>query len=83
MCPAPTDARAIIKSWKKSDVRYSEMAVTLDDALAVLSDVTFLQIERSTVIIKWRADPKSPRAAIQAILAKDPKPHTVIQTSMP
>jgi hypothetical protein len=34
-------------------------------------DAIFLEIERSTVVVKWRVDPKSRRAAIQAILAKD------------
>ena len=39
--------------------------------LTIASDAIFLQIERSTVVVKWRVDPKSLRAAIQAILAKD------------
>src|SRR5947208_392231 len=29
ICATPTDARAIIKSWKKSDAGYSEMAASL------------------------------------------------------
>ena len=71
ICATPTSARAIIKSWKKSDAGYSEMAAALDRALTIASDTIFLQIERSTVVVKWRVDPKSLRAAIQAILAKD------------
>jgi hypothetical protein len=48
----------------------------LDGALTIASDAIFLQIERSTVVAKWRAGSKSLRAAIQAILAKDPNPRT-------
>jgi hypothetical protein len=47
------------------------MAAALDGALTIASDAIFLEIERSTVLVKWRVDPKSRRAAIQAMLAKD------------
>jgi hypothetical protein len=48
----------------------------LDGALTIASDAIFLDIERSTVVVKWRVDPKSRRAAIQAILAKDSNTRT-------
>jgi hypothetical protein len=32
ICAMPTDPRAIIKSWKKSDAGYSELATALDRA---------------------------------------------------
>jgi len=54
------------------------MATALDRALTIASDAIFLQIERSTVVMKWRPDPKSLRAPIQAILAKYPNTHTFI-----
>jgi hypothetical protein len=44
ICATPTSARAIIKSWKKSDAGYSEMAAALDRALTIASDAIFLQI---------------------------------------
>ena len=52
------------------------MATALDRALTIASDTIFLQIERSTVVVKRRAGSKSLRAAIQAILAKDPNTRT-------
>ena len=76
ICATPTDARAIIKSWKKSDAGYSEMAASLGWCAHNCVGRIFLQIERSTVVAKWRVDAKSLRAAIQAILAKDPNPRT-------
>jgi len=60
------------------------MVTALDRALTTASDAIFLQIERSTVVMKWRPDPKSLRAPIQAILAKYPNTHTfVFSASVP
>jgi hypothetical protein len=38
----------------------------------------FSKIERTTVALKLRVDPKPLRAAIQAILANDPNTHTFV-----
>ena len=54
------------------------MAAALDRALTIASDTIFLQIWRYTVVVKRRADPKSLRAAIQAIFAKDPNTRTFL-----
>jgi hypothetical protein len=48
----------------------------LDGALTIASDAIFLEISRSTVVVKRRVDPKSLRTAIQAILAKDSSTRT-------
>ena len=44
ICATPTDARAIIKFWKKSDAGYSEMATAWMIRLTIASDAIFLQI---------------------------------------
>jgi hypothetical protein len=48
----PTDGRTIIKSWKKSDARYSEMAAAFDRALAIVSGAIFSPERRFTALVK-------------------------------
>src|SRR5947207_698745 len=46
------------------------MVTALDRGLTIASDALFLQMERSSVVMKWRPAPESLRAPLQAINAE-------------
>jgi TolB-like protein/class 3 adenylate cyclase/Tfp pilus assembly protein PilF len=52
--------------------RYSEMATTLDRALAIAPNDMSIRTQRAAVALSSRADPKPLHATIQAILAENP-----------
>ena len=52
--------------------RFSDMAITLDQALSVEPNDPSTRAARGIVDLEWRADPEPLLAAIQDMLAKDP-----------
>jgi tetratricopeptide (TPR) repeat protein len=58
--------------------RYKEMAATLDGALAIAPKDIPSRVQRATVDLQWRANPKPLHATIQTILAEDPNAAPVL-----
>ena len=58
--------------------RYEEMAATLDRVLAMAPKDIPSRVQRATVDLQWRANPKPLHATIQTILAEDPNAAPVL-----
>src|SRR6266513_2741620 len=57
---------------------YTEMATTLDRALAIAPKDVPSRVRRAWVDLEWRSDPKPLHTAIQTILAEDPNAAPVL-----